>query len=145
MLDLAIKYKEELQKKLVDTWFTDKYKFVHADVYCDEEKIEENTWNKHQFVSLDKDGNVIGYIKYNVNRSDNSCSGLCIYNFSDNKIVFGMDLGQTLKDIFGYSLFDEGGIEARIGSDYVCIDLEEVISGYGIDLEEVFPRSKYTH
>lgn len=86
MLDLAIKHKEELQKKLVDTWFTDKYKFVHADVYCDEEKFEENTWNKHQFVSLDKDGNVIGYIRYNVNRSDNSCGGLCIYNFMITKL-----------------------------------------------------------
>ena len=52
---------------------------------------------------------------------------------------------KRLNDIFGYSLFDEGGIEARIFSDCVCIDLEEVISGYGIDLEEVFPRSKYTH
>ena len=41
MLDLAIKHKEELQKKLVDTWFTDKYKFVHANTYCEEEKIEE--------------------------------------------------------------------------------------------------------
>lgn len=52
---------------------------------------------------------------------------------------------KQLNNIFGYSLFDEGGIEARIGSDYVCIDLEEVTSGYGVDLEEVFPRSKYTH
>ena len=52
---------------------------------------------------------------------------------------------KRLSDIFGYSLFDEGGIEARICSDCVCIDLEEVISGYGVDLEEVFPRSKYTH
>lgn len=41
MLDLAIKHKEELQKKLVDTWFTDKYKFVHANVYCDEEKLKK--------------------------------------------------------------------------------------------------------
>ena len=68
MLDLAIKHKEELQKKLIDTWFTDKYKFVHADVYCVEEKIQENTWNKHQFVSLDNEDNVIGYIRYNINR-----------------------------------------------------------------------------
>ena len=52
---------------------------------------------------------------------------------------------KRLRDIFGYSLFDEGGIEARIGSDYFCINLEEVISGYGVDLKEVFPRSKYTH
>ena len=41
MLDLAIKHKEELQKKLIDTWFTDKYKFVHANTYCEEEKIRE--------------------------------------------------------------------------------------------------------
>lgn len=100
MLDLAIKHKEELQKKLVDTWFTDKYKFVHANTYCEKEKIEDNTWNKHQFVSVDKDGNVIGYIRYNVSRSDNSCNGLCIYNFSDNKVIFGMDLGHALQDIF---------------------------------------------
>lgn len=45
-----------------------------------------------------------------------------------------------------YEIYEyEGGIEARICSDCVCIDLEEVISGYGVDLEEVFPRSKYTH
>ena len=100
MLDLAIKYKEELQKKLEDTWYTDKYKFVHANVYCEKEEIEEHTWSKHQFVSLDKYGNVIGYIRYNVDRGNNSCSGLHIYNFSDNKIVFGMDLGQAIKDIF---------------------------------------------
>ena len=41
---------------------------------------------------------------------------------------------KRLNDIFGYSLFD-----------CVCIDLEEVTSGYGIDLEGMFPRSKYTH
>ena len=29
---------------------------------------------------------------------------------------------KRLNDIFGYSLFDEGGIEARICSDCVCID-----------------------
>lgn len=43
---------------------------------------------------------MIGYIKYNINRSDNSCSGLCIYNFTDNKATFGMDLGHALQDIF---------------------------------------------
>ena len=50
-----------------------------------------------------------------------------------------------LNDIFGYYLFDEGGIEARIGSDYVCIDLTEVTSGYGVELEEVFSKSRYRH
>lgn len=52
---------------------------------------------------------------------------------------------KRLRDIFGYSLFDEGGIEARIDSASVCIDLKEVTSGYGIDLEKIFPKSKYKH
>lgn len=52
---------------------------------------------------------------------------------------------KRLNDIFGYSLFDEGGIEARIGCDYVCINLEEFVGSYGIDLKEVFPKSKYKH
>lgn len=52
---------------------------------------------------------------------------------------------KRLKDIFGYSLFDEGGIEARIWCDYVCIDLEYFVGEYGVDLEEVFPKSKYRH
>ena len=61
-----------------------------------------------------------------------------------NLIWFG-EFVKRLNDIFGYSLFDEGGIEARIGSDYVCIDLENFVGMYGINLEEVFPKSKYRH
>lgn len=116
MLDLAIKYKEELQKKLVDTWFTEKYKFVHVSTYCEEEKIENDTWNKHQFVSIDKDGKVIGYIKYNISRSDNSCKGLCIYNFSDNKITFGTDLSHALQDIFDKFKFRKLTLEVQLKS-----------------------------
>lgn len=55
------------------------------------------------------------------------------------------DFLKGLNDIFGYSLFDEGGIEARIGSDYVCINLTDAIGGYGVDLERVFPKNEYRH
>ncbi len=52
---------------------------------------------------------------------------------------------KQLKEIFDYEIFDEGGFEARIGSDYVCIDLTDVLSGYGINFEKAFPKSKYKH
>lgn len=58
-------------------------------------------------------------------------------------LIWFREFVKRLNDIFGYSLFDEGGIEARIGSDYVCIDLENFVGMYGINLEEVFPKSKY--
>lgn len=100
MLEPAIKYKEQLEKAQYGIWFDDKYKYWNCDVYYKTLEIDSDTWNRHQFVSLDKEGNVIGYISYNISRADNSVHSLSIMNFSDNKIVFGMDLGQSLKDIF---------------------------------------------
>lgn len=99
MLEPAIKYKDQLEKLQYDIWFNDKYKYWNCDTYYDTMKIDEDTWNRHQFVSV-VNGRVIGYISYNVSRSDNSAHTLSILNFSDNKAVFGMDLGQALKDIF---------------------------------------------
>lgn len=99
MLEPAIKYKEQLEKLQYDTWFNDKYKYWHCDVYYDYINIDENTWNRHQFVSVVNE-TVIGYISYNISRSNNSVDCLSILNFSDNKAAFGMDLGQALRDIF---------------------------------------------
>lgn len=99
MLEPAIKYKEELEKLQYEVWFNDKYKFWNCDVYYDTLKIDENTWDKHQFVSV-HNNKIIGYISYNISRSDNSTYSLSIMNFTDNKFVFGIDLGKALKDIF---------------------------------------------
>lgn len=60
-------------------------------------------------------------------------------------IVWLEEFVKRLNDIFGYSLFDEGGIEARIGGDYACINLKDIAAPYGVDLEEVFPKNQYRH
>lgn len=99
MLEPAIKYKEQLEKLQYNIWFNDKYKYWNCDVYYDTMQVDTNTWNRHQFVSV-LNGEVIGYIAYNITRADNSVSALSILNFSDNKAVFGKDLMCALKDIF---------------------------------------------
>lgn len=100
MLDLAINYAEELQKRFRGTWFKDKYKFWNYDSYYEDMEIVNSSWNKHQFVSLDSGGNVIGYIGYQIDRAAESVDGLNIINFSENRVAFGMDAGQALRDIF---------------------------------------------
>ena len=50
-----------------------------------------------------------------------------------------------LNQIFGYGLFDDGGIEATIGSNYVVIDLAAYVEGYGVEIENMFPKEKYRH
>ena len=100
MLDIALKYKDELQNLFLDTFHKEKYKFYHYNSYYEVFNLKEDTWNAHEFVSLDKDGKVIGFISYEINRVATSTCGLGIINFSDNKLTFGRDVMQAIKDIF---------------------------------------------
>jgi hypothetical protein len=115
MLDVAIKYKEQLNKLQYDLWFNDKYKYWNNSIYYQEFQINSDTWNKHQFVSV-KDGKVIGYIAYNIARETNSVYALSVINFSDNKIIFGKDLRQALNDIFDKYRFNKIDFTVVIGN-----------------------------
>ena len=116
MLDVAIKYSDKLNEKMYDIWFKDKYKYYNYDTYYRTFEPEKETWNRHEFVSLDKDGNVIGLIKYSVSRQTYNASGFGAINFTDNKITFGMDLGQVLKDIFEKFKFNKLSFCVVIGN-----------------------------
>ena len=62
MLDFAVKYKEKLQNKFVDTWYVDKYKYFQYTVYCNIPEIKESTYEWQDYVSVDAKGNIIGNI-----------------------------------------------------------------------------------
>lgn len=49
-----------------------------------------------------------------------------------------------LREIFGSSIFDDGGFNGNIQEDFVCINLADALDGY-VDLEEVFPKNQYPH
>ncbi len=100
MLDLAINHSETLKKLFRDTWFSEKYKFWNCSNYYDEHETKEGPWNSHQFVSVDSNGEVIGYIAYSIDRANDLVDGLSIINFTDNKATFGIDTGNAIKDIF---------------------------------------------
>lgn len=100
MLDLAIKYETKLQELFSNIALDEKYMFFHGCSYRDKYKAAESTWNKHEFVSLDMQREVIGYIKYNIDRDSSVANSLQIVNFSDNKVVFGRDVMQALDEVF---------------------------------------------
>ncbi len=129
MLEPAIKYKEQLEKVQYEVWFDDKYKYWNCNVYYNTLQIDTDTWNKHQFVSV-KNGEVIGYIAYNISRSDNSVHSLSIMNFSDNKAAFGMDLGRALKDIFERYKFRKLNFTVVIGNP-IEKSYDKMIKKYG--------------
>lgn len=51
---------------------------------------------------------------------------------------------KELSKIFGNCIFDDGGFNANMQEDCVCIDLCEAI-GHCIDIESVFPKNEFEH
>ena len=52
---------------------------------------------------------------------------------------------ESLKEMFGEGLFDDGSFDGRFLSDCICIDLEEVLGSYDVNLKDIFPPDKYKH
>ena len=100
MLDVAIKHEEKLKNLFPSVWHNERYKFWMSGGWCDNFVAKKDTWNTHEFVSLDSAGNILGYIAYDFDRNTQNISGLSVLNFTENQFVFGRDLFQALKDIF---------------------------------------------
>lgn len=114
MIDIAVKHEQALRELFFMTWHNEKYKFWLNGSWSDQYEVARNTWDKHEFVSLNSRSRVIGYIAYYIDRDARNVSGISVINFSDNKIVFGRDLFKTVSDIF--TKFDFNKIEF----DVVC-------------------------
>ena len=99
MIKPAILYKEELPKLYQQIWFNEKYKYYNYNSNWYTFSVEDNTRNWHEFVSVDKEGKVIGYIHYYIDRMTLNCRSFGAINFTDNPI-FGKDVLQVVKDIF---------------------------------------------
>jgi len=52
---------------------------------------------------------------------------------------------RSIHNIFGNFIFDEGGIEAHLLENDVCIDLTQMCSETNVDFEIVFPRHEFRH
>lgn len=130
MVDIAIKHEEELSKKMMETWFDEKYKFYHYGPYFQKENIGTDTWNSHTFVSVNTNGEVIGFIAYDISRPEEFCKNLRIINFSDDKMTFGMDLMQVLQDIFEKYNFRKLCFSVVIGNP-IELSYDKIINKYG--------------
>lgn len=98
MLKPAVLFEQALQQKNMENWHN------QDDIYysdCNYKiKISEDTWEQHQFVSLDKKGDIIGYISYKIDRVAMSVSCLGIISYDKGNIQFVKDVIQVINDVF---------------------------------------------
>ena len=94
MLDLAIKHEDKLKKEMIGVMFVEKYKFENVASYYNETIIKKDWvgWSNIQMVSVNKEGEVIGYFSVDLCRDTFNLSNLHIINFTDDKVLFAKDL-----------------------------------------------------
>jgi len=113
MLDLALNHEEELTNKFRHTWMDDKYKFYYGSNYRWDVELENKTWDSHDFVSIKNvmhkgvitstDAEVLGYVGYEINRSDEFVHDFAVISFAkseEESMVFVGDLRAAIRDIF---------------------------------------------
>lgn len=103
MLDLAINHVDKLTAEYRKMFSQlDKYKYYMASVWCEYQiKIDESNWNRMQLVSLDKEGNVIGYFSANINREIIAADNMQAINFGDKgNFIFATDLVAFIEKLF---------------------------------------------
>jgi hypothetical protein len=102
LLKPAKLYEAELRIKMAEITFDLEYMFAETRSWREDLDLPSDTWNRHDFVSVNSNDEVIGYLSYNINRDSRSCHGLQIVNFKKDTLsaTFGKDLMQLFKDIF---------------------------------------------
>jgi hypothetical protein len=105
VLKLAFPYQKELNNAWQTAVFSEKYKFYNFTNYWDYEiKLDANSWNVIQMVSVDTKGSVLGYFSASCDRSANKVSSAAAMNFGEPNFIFSRDFY-----IFLASLFEKYG------------------------------------
>lgn len=100
MLKPAQLYKDELQKKNAATWYDLDYMYWNGGTGDSQINIHDNNYGCHQFVSVDKEDNIIGYICYSVDWCAMSADQFGIISFDRGNVLFVKDVYKAICDLF---------------------------------------------
>lgn len=100
MLKPAQLYKDKLQEENIKSWYKTENIFWNGGSGDSQISIREDNYDCHQFVSVDKEDNVIGYITYAVDWSAMSADRFGIISFNKGNIMFAKDIYSVICDLF---------------------------------------------
>lgn len=100
LLKPAYPYRDKLQQRYNEILFQDKYMFYNCSAYWEYEfKLNQDSWNYIEMVSVDSKDNVIGFFRATIERSADKVSSLGVANFFDANPVFAKDLKSFILDL----------------------------------------------
>lgn len=99
MLEPAIKYKDKIEEKLIETWYDSAYQYYY-DYMPMLPDFPKHPDNQRQFASVDSKGNVLGYLSYDINSRINRACNFGIISFDRGNPIFIRDCRQMIADVF---------------------------------------------
>lgn len=100
MLKPAQLYKEKLYQAEVSSWYDPQNIFYHGWFGCGATSLPEDTYNRHCFVSVNKNDDVVGYISYNVDYAAMSADNFCMISYKKGSIQFAKDVFKVICNLF---------------------------------------------
>lgn len=113
MLDIAIRYADQLQYRFQQTRLDERYKYFTRTAGFDYFlNLSDNTWENLQFVSIGDQSEVIGYLAVKVNRLTRTAYDMEAIKFVPGySQIFSQDMGE-----FDLRLFNQFGIDRLVWS-----------------------------
>lgn len=98
MIKAALLYKDELQKKFLEHWYEPGTKY-YSGTCCGIPDLVNTNMDKRQYVSIGKDGSVIGYIAHNINWCTRSAQNWGMISFDKGNLTFIRDLRTVVTNL----------------------------------------------
>lgn len=100
MLKAAQLYEDMLKMEMVKTWYKPENIYYHGSTGEYIVELPDNNEKSHCFASIDKNGNLIGYICYDIDWQAKVAYQWGIISFRKGKIEFAKDVYQAICDCF---------------------------------------------
>ena len=100
MIELAHKYSDELKLKLLECSLDPRYMYYFGEAGSYNFELGDNTVWRRDFVSVDKDGKLLGYIGYSISLSAGRAHSFGLISFDIGNLAFVRDAQKVFTDIF---------------------------------------------
>lgn len=100
MLKAAQMYQNGLYEKFISTWYDMRYMYYSFGTGDFAVQLDDNNINRHNFVSVNKNDEIIGYIQYYLDWTNMSVEGIMIVSFDMGNPEFIRDVYKVIDDIF---------------------------------------------
>lgn len=103
MLMTAQLYERELMEKFYHIFYDKKYMYYTGETGLSLPKLPKNNIDSHNFVCIDRNNKVIGYLAYRIDMLCMCIRDISIINFTDkNSILFIKDIFEQIIRLFKY-------------------------------------------